>query len=144
MSEITCVTPVDGTVWATRPAEPIDAVREKLRAARAARKSWAARPLEERIALVREGIERLSRVNADVVTELAWQMGRPVRFGGELKPLRERAAYMEEIAAATLAPVMIEESGAFRRYLAREPLGLVLVGPACAGVDIGGLQVEGT
>ncbi len=127
MSEITCVTPVDGTVWATRPAEPIDAVREKLRAARAARKSWAARPLEERIALVREGIERLSRVNADVVTELAWQMGRPVRFGGELKPLRERAAYMEEIAAATLAPVMIEESGAFRRYLAREPLGLVLV-----------------
>ena len=127
MSEITCVTPVDGTVWATRPAEPSDAVREKLRAARAARKSWAARPLEERIALVREGIERLSRVNADVVTELAWQMGRPVRFGGELKPLRERAAYMEEIAAATLAPVMIEESGAFRRYLAREPLGLVLV-----------------
>ncbi|MER2508550.1 MAG: aldehyde dehydrogenase family protein [Amaricoccus sp.] len=127
MSEITCVTPIDGSVWASRPAEPIAAVRDKLKAARAAQKLWAARPLDERVALVREGIERLARVNVDVVTELAWQMGRPVRFGGELKPLRDRAAYMEEIAARTLAPVVVEDDGAFRRYLAREPLGLVFV-----------------
>ncbi|MFO1105054.1 MAG: aldehyde dehydrogenase family protein [Amaricoccus sp.] len=127
MNEITCITPVDGSVWASRPAEPIGSVRQKLAAARAAQKLWAARPLEERIALVGEGIERLSRVNADVVQELAWQMGRPVRFGGELKPLRDRAAYMEEIAARTLAPVVIEDDAKFRRYLAREPVGIVFV-----------------
>lgn len=127
MSDITCITPVDGSVYATRPAEPIDSVRGKLKAARAAQKDWARRPLDERIALVGEGIARLERVNADVVTELAWQMGRPVRYGGEAKPLRERAAHMARIAAETLAPVVIEEDARFRRYLAREPLGLLFV-----------------
>ena len=37
---------------------------------------------------------RLDRVNADLVTELAWQMGRPVRYGGEMGGVRERTAYM--------------------------------------------------
>ena len=69
-------------------------------AARAAQKAWAARPLDERIELVREGVARLDRVNADLVTELAWQMGRPVRYGGEMGGVRERTAYMAGIAAA--------------------------------------------
>ena len=63
----------------TRPAESVESVRARLRAARAAQKEWARRPLDERIELVREGVARLDRVNADLVTELAWQMGRPVR-----------------------------------------------------------------
>jgi acyl-CoA reductase-like NAD-dependent aldehyde dehydrogenase len=66
-------------------------------------------------------------VNADLVTELAWQMGRPVRYGGEMGGVRERTAYMSEIAADSLAPTVIEDSDRFRRYLAREPLGLVFV-----------------
>lgn len=127
MTEITCVTPVDGSVYATRPAEDILSARAKLAAARAAQKPWAARPLAERIALVLGGIDRLDQVNADVVTELAWQMGRPVRFGGEMGGVRERAAYMAQIAAETLAPKVIEDSAAFHRVLAREPVGLVFV-----------------
>ena len=92
-----------------------------------AQRAWAARPLAERIRLVSEGVARLDRVNADIVTELAWQMGRPVRYGGEMGGVRERTAYMAEIAEASLAPEVIEDSGRFRRVLAREPLGLVLV-----------------
>ena len=127
MTEITCISPVDGSIYATRPVEPIESVRDKLAAARAAQRAWAARPLDERIALVREGVARLDRVNADLVTELAWQMGRPVRYGGEMGGVRERTAYMAEIAAESLAPKVIEDSDRFRRFLAREPLGLVLV-----------------
>ena len=70
---------------------------------------------------------RLDRVNADLVTELAWQMGRPVRYGGEMGGVRERTAYMAGIADDALAPEVVEDSDRFRRYLAREPLGLVLV-----------------
>ena len=54
-------------------------------------------------------------------------MGRPVRYGGEMGGVRERTAYMAEIAAESLAPKVIEDSDRFRRFLAREPLGLVLV-----------------
>jgi acyl-CoA reductase-like NAD-dependent aldehyde dehydrogenase len=127
MTEITCITPVDGSVYATRPVEPIESVRAKLAAARTAQKQWARRPLDERTALVGEGVARLDRVNADLVTELAWQMGRPVRYGGEMGGVRERTAYMADIAARSLAPEVIEDSDRFRRVLAREPLGLVLV-----------------
>ena len=53
MGEITCISPVDGSVYATRPVEAVDGVRARLAAARAAQKAWAARPLAERIELVR-------------------------------------------------------------------------------------------
>jgi acyl-CoA reductase-like NAD-dependent aldehyde dehydrogenase len=124
---ITCISPVDGSVYVTRPAATIESVRERLTVARRAQKEWAARPLEERIELVKEGTARLDRLNADLVTELAWQMGRPVRYGGEMGGVRERTAYMASIAAESLAPHVVEDSDRFRRVLKREPLGLVFV-----------------
>lgn len=124
---IRCVTPVDGRIYAEREALSAAAAREKVAAARAAQKDWARRPLEERIALVAEGVARLDAVNADLTQELAWQMGRPVRYGGEMGGVRERTAYMAGIAAASLAPEVIEDSDRFRRVLAREPVGVVFV-----------------
>ncbi len=62
-----------------------------------------------------------------VVEELAWQMGRPTRFGGEFGGVNARTDYMSEIAAETLAPHVIEDSAKFRRYLAREALGVVFI-----------------
>ena len=53
-------------------------------------------------------------------------MGRPVRYGGEMGGVRERTAYMAEIAGESLAPEVIEDSAKFRRVLAREPVGIVL------------------
>lgn len=124
---IRCVSPVDGGVYAERDAVPAAAARERIGAARAAQRDWARRPLGERIALVAEGVARLDGVNADLTTELAWQMGRPVRYGGEMGGVRERTAHMAGIAARTLAPGVIEDSDRFRRVLAREPVGLVFV-----------------
>ncbi|MFQ8432449.1 aldehyde dehydrogenase family protein [Amaricoccus sp. W119] len=127
MSDITCVSPVDGSVYFTRPADDVGFARSKVKAARKAAKDWARLPLAERIALVEEGIARLDGVNADLTRELAWQMGRPVRYGGEMGGARERTAYMARIAAEELAPRVIEDSERFKRFLAREPLGVVLV-----------------
>src|SRR5690606_26509170 len=95
--------------------------------AREAQKAWARRPLEERIALVKDGIARLNGMKDEVVPELAWQMGRPVRYGGEFGGVNERTEYMAEIAARALAPVEIEDSASFRRMIRREPHGVVLV-----------------
>ena len=127
MTDITCISPVDGSVYATWPAESAASVRVRLRTARAAQAAWAARPLGERIALVKDCVAKLDAMNSEIVTELAWQMGRPVRYGGEMGGVHERTAYMSEIAEKALAPTEVETSDKFRRYIAREPLGLVYV-----------------
>src|SRR3546814_4819830 len=65
---------------------------------------------------------------AEIVPELAWQMGRPVRFGpGELRGFEERARHMIEIASAALSPVDPSPQEGFRRWIARDPLGVVMV-----------------
>ena len=62
-----------------------------------------------------------------VVEEIAWQMGRPTRFGGEFGGVNARTDYMSDIAAETLAPRMVEDSAKFRRYIARDPVGVVFI-----------------
>ena len=63
-----------------------------------------------------------------IVPELAWQMGRPVRYGaGELRGFEERARYMIAIAPEALAAVDPGPKAGFRRYIKREPLGTALV-----------------
>jgi acyl-CoA reductase-like NAD-dependent aldehyde dehydrogenase len=124
---IRCISPIDGSVYAERPALSLDAAQDAAARARAAQKGWAARPLSERIALVLKAVEAVGAMNDEIVPELAHQMGRPVRYGGEFKGFNERATYMAEIAEAALASIVLEDSAAFRRHIAREAHGVVLV-----------------
>ncbi len=123
---LTCISPVDGSVYAERPTLSPEAATALAGRLKAAQPGWAARPLEDRIALVMKGVERLGQMQ-DIVPELAWMMGRPVRYGGEFGGMNERATYMAGIAAEALAPMVVEQSDAFSRYLAREPVGVVMV-----------------
>lgn len=127
MTMIRCVSPVDGSVYAERPALSFDEAKAVVARARKAQKAWARRPLDERIALVLKGVARLNEMGQEVVTELAWQMGRPVKYGGEFKGFNERSNYMASIANEALAPLVIEDSAAFKRFIAREPHGVVFV-----------------
>lgn len=127
MKPIQLISPVDGRVYCWRkPLELADAEAAVARA-RAAQKAWAARPLAERIALVQAGIAKLNEMQEVIVEELAWQMGRPTRYGGEFGGVNARTAYMAEIAEKSLADVVVEDSDKFRRYLAREALGVVFI-----------------
>ncbi len=127
MTMIRCVSPVDGSVYAERPALSLDGAKAVVARARKAQKAWARRPLDERIALVLKGVARLNEMGQEVVTELAWQMGRPIKYGGEFKGFNERSNYMASIANEALAPLVIEDSAAFKRFIAREPHGVVFV-----------------
>ncbi len=127
MKAIQLISPVDGSVYAERTPLTHDAAVAAVARAKAAQKGWAARPLAERVALVQAGVAKLNEMSAVVVEELAWQMGRPTRFGGEFGGVNARTDYMAGIAAETLAPKMVEDSDKFRRYLAREALGVVLI-----------------
>ena len=124
---IQLISPADGSVYAERMPLSREAAVAAAARARAAQKAWALRPLAERIALVKAGVARLMEKKDQLVEELAWQMGRPTRFGGEFGGVNDRTNYMSDIAAATLAPHMIEDSDKFRRYIAREALGVVFI-----------------
>ncbi|MEZ5570948.1 MAG: aldehyde dehydrogenase family protein [Halioglobus sp.] len=124
---IQCISPIDGSVFAEREALSLAAARAAVASAAAAQHAWREIPLAQRIHRVLDGVERLGAMNADIVTELAWQMGRPVRYGGEFGGVNERAAYMASIAEQALAPIEIENSDAFERRIERKPLGVVLV-----------------
>ena len=127
MTMIKCISPIDGSVYAERPAMSLEAASEAVARARKAQKAWARRPLEERVQLVLKGVERLNEMKDEVVPELAHMMGRPVRYGGEFKGFNERSNYVASIAADSLAPLVVENSGSFERRIEREPHGVVLV-----------------
>ena len=122
-----CVSPIDGSVYAERAPLSLDAAWEVARSARAAQKSWAETPLSERIDYVTKAVAYIGETRDRMVDELAHQMGRPVRYGGEFGGFEERAKYMASIAQDALAPIVIEDSSAFLRKIEREAQGVVLV-----------------
>ena len=127
MKTLKCISPIDGSVHAERDVLTSAQASEAVQRARAAQQTWAARSLSERIALVRAGVARIGEMNDEIVPELAHQMGRPVRYGGEFGGFDERASYMADIAADALADIQISDDASFKRYIKRVPHGVVLV-----------------
>jgi acyl-CoA reductase-like NAD-dependent aldehyde dehydrogenase len=127
-AKIQLISPVDGRVYAERDYATDAQIDQALAAAASAQAAWKLRPLSERAAFCTAVVEAMLAMQADIVEELAWQMGRPVRYGaGELRGFAERARHMIAIAPQALATVEPEPIAGFRRYIKREPLGTVLV-----------------
>ena len=125
---IRIVSPVDGTVIAERELAGDDDINAAINAAHSAQRDWRKRPLAERAECCTAAVDAMLAMRADIVPELAWQMGRPVRFGaGELRGFEERARHMIAIAGEALAPVEPGPKAGFRRRVTREPLGTVFV-----------------
>lgn len=128
MSDIVCTSPIDGRELVRRPAASEAAIDAALSAARAAQREWAKVSIAERSAHVLRFLDAMLAMNQEIVPELAQQMGRPVRYGGEFGGFEERVRYVVEMAEEALAPVIPHDPRAgFRRYVKREPLGIVFV-----------------
>tara|TARA_R110002020_G_scaffold12525_1_gene45875 strand:+ start:6884 stop:8266 length:1383 start_codon:yes stop_codon:yes gene_type:complete len=121
------ISPVDGSVYAERVlATGID-IETALIRAQLARRAWSETTLAERQKIMTHFVDALLLMNDAIVPELAWQMGRPIRYGGEKRGVEERSRYMIELATTALAPVMLQPKEGFVRSITREPLGVVLV-----------------
>lgn len=127
MTMIRCISPINGEIYAEREALSLSSAEAVVARARKAQPAWAALPLDARIEKVMAGLAALNADKARVVEELAWQMGRPVRFGGEFGGLNERANYMTSIAEQALAPLVAESSAQFERRIEWQPQGVVFV-----------------
>jgi acyl-CoA reductase-like NAD-dependent aldehyde dehydrogenase len=125
---IQLISPVDGQVYAERHCADSVQIEQALTAAADAQAQWKRRPLSERAAFCRAAVDAMLAMKDEIVPELAWQMGRPVRYGaGELRGFEERARHMIAIAPKALATIEPTPIAGFRRYIKREPLGTVLV-----------------
>jgi acyl-CoA reductase-like NAD-dependent aldehyde dehydrogenase len=121
MTMIQCISPVNGEVYAERPAFDAAVAAAAVTRARAAQKSWSKLAVEDRVKLVMAGVARLNEMVDEVVPELAWQMGRPIRYGGEFRGFNERSNYVATIAADALAPIIVEDSASFERVSSASP-----------------------
>lgn len=121
------ISPIDGSVYAERPLASASDIETAVVRAKAARHSWGETTIAERQKILTHFIDALALMNDEIVPELAWQMGRPIRFGGERRGVEERGRYMIELAAEALAPIEKPGKEGFTRYITREALGTVMV-----------------
>ena len=123
-----CISPVDGSVFAQRPIASDSEIAQVVSAARKAQAEWRQVSIRERERYCSAVVDAMISMKDEIVPELAWQMGRPVRFGGgELRGFEERARYMISIAEEALADVVPPPETGLTRYIRREPVGLVFV-----------------
>ncbi len=126
MSTVRIVSPVDGSVVAEKPLATQAEIDAAVARGAEAQQAWRTTSIEERAERCTAAVDAMVAMADDIVPELAWQMGRPVRFGpGEIGGFEERARHMIAIAPQALAPVDPGPKPGFQRHIAREPLGLV-------------------
>jgi len=122
------ISPIDGSLVAERLPVADTVLSAAIGAARAAQREWRKRAIPERAAFCLAAVDAMLAMQEAIVPELARQMGRPVRYGaGELRGFAERARHMVAIAEHALAPVDPGPKEGFKRWIQRDPLGLVLV-----------------
>ncbi|MHB1110969.1 MAG: aldehyde dehydrogenase family protein, partial [Devosia sp.] len=82
------ISPIDGRVYAERKLATGAEIEAAIARAKHARAGWAEVTIRERAKYLEHFLDALLAKNDEIVPELAWQMGRPVRFGGEKRPPR--------------------------------------------------------
>ena len=123
------ITPVDGSIYVERALASASQVEGALARAVMAQKAWRQVPVAERAAICRRMVDWCVSRAGQLAEELSWQMGRPVsQTPGELKRgFHERAMYMCDIAEESLKDLEVGDKPGFRRFIRREPLGVVFV-----------------
>ena len=125
------ISPVDGSIYVERPLHNASEIDATLAKAVIAQKEWREMPIAERTEYLTKFVDAFVANSDEISEQLAWQMGRPIKYApGEVRGTEERARGMISIAEEALADVLVNEKEGFHRFVHREPLGLVFVVPA--------------
>ena len=123
------ISPVDGSIYAEFDLPSGAEIEATVARAVRAQDSWKRVPLAERSAICRRMTDLMVERADAIGTELTWQIGRPVTQSPfEIRRgFQERARYMVDVATEALVDLALEPKDGFRRFIRREPLGVVLV-----------------
>ena len=120
------ISPVDGSVYCERLLAPAEQIGAALDLAVKAQRAWRATSIDERARICSRFCDLFEASKDEIARELTWQMGRPVRYTpSEVNGTLERARHMIKIAAEALADIDPGPKDGFRRFMRREPLGVV-------------------
>lgn len=120
------ISPVDGRVYVERTLAAPAQIEAALESARIAQRLWRGVPMPERAAILGRFCDEFESRRDEIARELTWQMGRPIRYApNEVRGTLERARHMIAIAPEALADIDVGPKAGFRRFLRREPLGVV-------------------
>lgn len=120
------ISPIDNSIYVERELASGRAIDEALDRARRAQREWRRVPVETRAKILGRFCDAFEQRRDAVAQELAWQMGRPIRYGSnEVRGTLERARHMIAIAPQALADIDVGPKEGFVRFLRREPLGVV-------------------
>jgi acyl-CoA reductase-like NAD-dependent aldehyde dehydrogenase len=120
------VSPVDGRVYVERPLATSEEINETLSKARHAFVEWRNTSIAERTSILTRFCDEFESRRDKIAEELTWQMGRPARYApNEVRGTLERARHMIAIAPQALEDLDVGPRENFRRFVRREPLGLV-------------------
>jgi acyl-CoA reductase-like NAD-dependent aldehyde dehydrogenase len=124
-----CISPVDRSIYLERPLQTPADIDAALTRAKKAQKTWRDVPMAEKQKYMLKFLDHMLVHAKDIGTEITWQMGRPVsQTPGEiLRGFQERVKYIVNLAPKALADIVPEVQDGFKRYIRREPLGVVAV-----------------
>jgi acyl-CoA reductase-like NAD-dependent aldehyde dehydrogenase len=121
------ISPVDNSVYVERPLAKAADIDSALDRARIAQRAWRNVPVVERGRILSRFCDLFEARRDEIANELTWQMGRPSRYApNEVGGTLERARHMIAIAPAALADIDAGPKEHFKRFVRREPLGVVL------------------
>ncbi len=122
------VSPVDGSVYVERSLASESEIEAALAQAIASQRSWKEVPIAERARICVRMAEWCVTRADELGKELAWQMGRPVaQSPGEIRRgFHERVTHLCDIAQEALSALELPHKDNFKRFIRREPLGVVL------------------
>ena len=120
------ISPIDNSVYVERRLAKADDIERALHRGRVAQRAWRSVSVHERAAILTRFCDSFEAQRSAIAEELTWQMGRPIRYApNEVSGTLERARYMIDIAPRALADIDAGPKEHFRRFIRREPLGVV-------------------
>jgi len=122
------ISPVDNSPCVERTYAGQDTIQRRLGMAKTAQQAWNNVSLSRRKTLCAKAIDAFAADRKRLAEEISRQMGRPIRYAPmEIDETIKRARTMIALADQGLAPVSLPEKTGFKRWIEREPVGLVLV-----------------
>jgi acyl-CoA reductase-like NAD-dependent aldehyde dehydrogenase len=123
------ISPVDGSIYVERQLATSREIENALAKSVTSQAQWKRVPVAERAAACKRMLDWLVEHADEIGEELTWQIGRPIAYSpNEIRRgFQERVNYMAEIAGRELADIELEPKDNFRRFIRREPVGVVLV-----------------
>lgn len=128
LTQLKVVNPATEETIQTLPCDTEASLTEKFAKARSAQSAWAARSVDDRVAVLTRFHRLLEQHRAELARTLTNEVGKPLQQSiNEVNGARTRIAFFLENSGKHLATETVQEAAGKVEKIAYEPLGVVAV-----------------